>query len=112
MLERIAYDMDRQFLQVLVAAEQHHAPNGSISTQEIAEYWSRRSDMEQRIRAYEAQHLLDIAEAREPGGSVLEQLQAGDASHTHSSEGETSRDRPVAYIDEEEKLIIENCDLI
>jgi hypothetical protein len=112
MLERIAYDMDRQFLQVLVAAEQHHAQNGSISTQEIAEYWSRRSDMEQRIRAYEAQHLLDIAEAREPGSSVLERIQAGDASHTHSSEGETSRDRPVAYIDEEEKLIIENCDLI
>jgi hypothetical protein len=112
MLERIAYDMDRQFLRVLVAAEQHHAPNGSISTQEIAEYWSRRSDIEQRIRAYETQHLLDAAEAQEPGGSVLEQLQAGDASHMRSSEGETSRDRPVAYIDEEEELTMENCDFI
>jgi hypothetical protein len=111
-LARALYEADKGCLQTLVAAEQHAAPNGSISAQEIAQYWSRRSDVEQRIRAYEAQHLLAIAEAREPCGSVLEQLQAGDASHTHSSEGETSRDRPVAYIDEEEKLIIENCDLI
>jgi hypothetical protein len=52
-LARALYEADKGCLQTLVAAEQHAAPNGSISAQEIAQYWSRRSDVEQRIQAHE-----------------------------------------------------------
>jgi hypothetical protein len=78
MYERLAYNMDRYCLQELLADEQDYAPNGGTSSRDKAQYWSRRSDTEERIVAYEWQRLVYLALADEPSEADLTAAEATD----------------------------------
>jgi hypothetical protein len=96
--ERLAYKMDKYCLQELLAAEQDYAPNGGTSSKDKAQYWSRRSDTEERIVAYEWQWLVYLALADEPSEADLAAAQVDDNGELDvAAAGIEERDRnPIA----------------